>query len=128
MLRVLANLIGNAIRFTPDGGRITVRVQAEERLARFSVADTGMGIAPRDLHFVFEQHWKGGGSGAGLGLFIARTIVQAHGGEIGVQSTLHQGTVFWFTIPRSFAAMDAAPFRRYRSVVPAVNDPQGSFA
>ncbi|MES1206750.1 MAG: ATP-binding protein [Pseudomonadota bacterium] len=109
VLRVLANLIGNAIRFTPDGGRITVRVQAEDRLARFSVADTGMGIAPRDLHFVFEQHWKGGGSGAGLGLFIARTIVQAHGGEIGVQSTLHQGTVFWFTIPRSFAAMDAKP-------------------
>ncbi len=65
VLRVLANLIGNAIRFTPDGGRITVRVQAEDRLARFSVADTGMGIPPRDLHFVFEQHWKGGGSGRG---------------------------------------------------------------
>lgn len=109
VLRVLANLIGNAIRFTPGGGRITVRVQAEERLARFSVADTGMGIAPQDLHLVFEQHWKGGGSGAGLGLFIARTIVQAHGGQIGVQSTPHQGTEFWFTIPRSFAGMDAAP-------------------
>ena len=107
LLRVLANLIGNAIRFTPDGGRITVRVQADDRLARFSVADTGMGIAPGDLHLVFEQHWKGGGSGAGLGLFIARTVVRAHGGEIGVQSTLHQGTVFWFTIPRSLAAVDA---------------------
>ncbi len=100
VLRVLANLIGNAIRFTPEGGRITIRVQAEDRLARFSVADTGMGIARENLPFVFEQHWKGGGSGAGLGLFIARTIVQAHGGEIGVQSTPRQGTVFWFTIPR----------------------------
>jgi signal transduction histidine kinase len=109
VLRVLANLIGNAIRFTPQGGRITIRVQAEDRLARFAVADTGMGIAPQNLPLVFEQHWKGGGAGAGLGLFIARTIVQAHGGEIGVQSTLPQGTVFWFTIPRSFAAMDAAP-------------------
>lgn len=108
VLRVLANLIGNAIRFTPNGGRITVRVRAEDRLARFSVIDTGTGIAPRDLQLVFEPHWKGGGTGAGLGLFIARTIVRAHGGEIGVQSTLHQGTVFWFTIPRSLAAMDAA--------------------
>ncbi|HVT07306.1 MAG TPA: ATP-binding protein [Polyangia bacterium] len=109
VLRVLANLIGNAIRFTPEGGRITVRVQAEDRLARFSVADTGIGIAPQHLPLVFEQHWKGGGTGAGLGLFIARTIVRAHGGEIAVQSTLGEGTVFWFTIPRPSAAMDAAP-------------------
>lgn len=111
VLRVLANLIGNAIRFTPNGGRITVRVRAEDRLARFSVTDTGAGIASPDLHLVFEPHWKGGGTGAGLGLFIARTIVQAHGGQIGVQSTLHQGTVFWFTIPRSLAVMDAAPVK-----------------
>jgi signal transduction histidine kinase len=99
VLRVLANLAGNAIRFTPPGGRISVGFQLEDRAARFSVADTGIGIPEAHLPHVFERHWKGDGAGAGLGLFIARSIVEAHGGAIGADSTTSQGTVFWFTIP-----------------------------
>ena len=124
MLRVLANLIGNAIRFTPDGGRITVRVQAEERLARFSVADTGMGIAPRDLHFVFEQHWKGGGAGRG-----ARFVHCANhrpGARRRNRRSKYAAPGHGFLVhhpPIASRRWTRRLFRRYRSIVPAVNDP-----
>jgi signal transduction histidine kinase len=105
LLQVLGNLIGNALRFTPEGGRITVRVDEKDRGVRFSVDDTGTGIEAENLPRVFEQYWRGDASGTGLGLYIARSIVRAHGGEIGVKSELGRGASFFFTVPGSPVAL-----------------------
>jgi signal transduction histidine kinase len=103
LLQLLGNLIGNALRFTPEGGRITVRVEGVEggRLVRFVVEDTGTGIQPEHLPHVFEQYWKGDAKGTGLGLYIAQSIARAHGGDIGVTSAPGQGASFSVTIPRA---------------------------
>lgn len=99
--QVLSNLVANALRFTPSGGKITLRAEAASSLARITVADTGSGIPAEDLPFVFDRFWKadrsrtrGGSSGSGLGLAIARQLVRAHGGTIEVSSQPGQGTVF----------------------------------
>ncbi len=100
--QVLSNLVGNAIKFTPAGGLITLRLETGEREACFSVSDTGPGIAPDDITHIFDQFWqadRSGRHGAGLGLAIARGIVEAHGGQIRVASTPGAGTTFTFTIP-----------------------------
>ncbi len=99
--QVFSNLIGNAIKFTRLG---TITVSAERRggEVRFAVADTGPGIASSDVPRVFDRLWQGrdGGRRAiGLGLFIAKSIVEAHGGRIGVESEPGQGSTFWFTLP-----------------------------
>ncbi len=101
LLQVLGNLIGNALRFTPQGGRITLRLEVQERVVRFFVEDTGTGIKPEHLPHVFEQYWKGDAKGTGLGLYIAQSIVQAQGGEIGVNSEPGRGASFFFTVPRA---------------------------
>ncbi len=101
---VITNLVGNAIRHTPRGGRITVRVREEGERLRFEVADTGEGIAPEYQERIFERFYRVPGrprGGVGLGLYISREIVQAHGGEMGVQSAPGQGSTFWFTLPRA---------------------------
>lgn len=102
-VQVLSNLVGNAVKFTPPGGVIRIEaVQAGEEGVRFLVSDTGAGIPPEQLPRVFDRYWKGrphDGGGVGLGLFIARGIVEAHGGEIQVTSTVGVGTTFSFTIP-----------------------------
>lgn len=97
--QVLSNLLGNAIKFSEPGGE--VRLLAEERgtEARVTVIDTGPGIPEADLPHVFELFWKGSRHGTGLGLFIARGIVEAHGGRIGVESRSREGSTFWFTLP-----------------------------
>ncbi|HEX8210954.1 MAG TPA: GAF domain-containing sensor histidine kinase [Longimicrobium sp.] len=100
--QVLSNLVGNAIKFTPAGGLITLGLQAGEGEARFSVSDTGPGIPPDQCTHIFDQFWqadRSGRHGAGLGLAIARGIVETHGGEIRVASTVGVGTTFTFTIP-----------------------------
>ncbi|HEX7243490.1 MAG TPA: GAF domain-containing sensor histidine kinase [Longimicrobiaceae bacterium] len=100
--QVLSNLAGNAFKFTPEGGTVTVSLEAGEGEARFSVADTGPGIPAAQLPHVFEQFWQASGAGrhgAGLGLAIARGIVEAHGGGIGVESAVGEGTTFSFTVP-----------------------------
>jgi signal transduction histidine kinase len=99
--QVFANLIANAVRYTPAGGTITLSAQAEDGRVRFSVTDSGAGISPENLPRVFERFWSGGKCRgcAGLGLAISRAIVQAHGGEMTVDSQPGQGATFTFTLP-----------------------------
>ncbi|MDB4976341.1 MAG: Phosphate regulon sensor protein PhoR [Myxococcaceae bacterium] len=102
VLRVVANLVGNAVKFTPRQGNVSVSAVAEQGQLRIDVADTGRGIARSELPRLFEQYWKGeqtGRTGMGLGLFIARGIVETHGGRIWVESVPGQGSTFSFTIP-----------------------------
>jgi PAS domain S-box-containing protein len=106
-LRVLSNLIGNAIQFTPEGGRVRIRAEAADGMYRISVADNGIGIAAEDAGRLFEPYWQGrrslGGrhGGSGLGLAIAKGIVEAHGGSIWFQSEPGEGTTFFFTVPHA---------------------------
>ncbi len=107
--RVLDNLLGNALRHTPPGGEIHLRVEPGDGVARVEVSDTGEGIAREDLPYVFDRSFRGersrasGGddSGAGLGLAIARGLIEAHGGEIGVESHSGHGSRFRFTLLRA---------------------------
>jgi len=104
VLQVLGNLIGNAVKFTPRGGIVVLRAAAGPESVRLSVSDTGRGIAAEHLPHLFDRFWKvreGNRHGAGLGLAIARGIVEAHGGEITVESTPGAGSTFSFTLPRS---------------------------
>ncbi len=107
ILQVLGNLIGNALRFTPPGGRITVRAEEEENGVGFVVDDTGSGIAAEHLAHLFDRYWSGDSRGIGLGLYIARSIVRGHGGDIGVRSALGAGSSFHFTVPRAPAPATA---------------------
>jgi signal transduction histidine kinase len=103
---VLENLVGNAIKFTPGGGRITVGAAPRDNEVLFWVADTGSGISPDQLPHVFDRFWqarKGARKGAGLGLPITRGIVETHGGRIWVESTLGRGSIFFFTVPQATA-------------------------
>ncbi len=102
LLQVLENLIGNALKFTPVGGRVTVTAAAKGDEIVFSVADNGIGIAVDDQAKVFDRFWQATRSdrrGAGLGLPICKGIDDAHGGRIWVESTRGTGTTFYFTIP-----------------------------
>jgi signal transduction histidine kinase len=102
LLQVLGNLVHNASKFTAPGGRITVEARRGERDVVFSVTDTGAGIPAADLPRLFDRFWqarKGERRGAGLGLAIARGIVEAHGGRIWVESTPDAGSTFYFTVP-----------------------------
>jgi signal transduction histidine kinase len=101
-LQILTNLMGNAIKFAFEGGSVDVRVARLGSDVRFSVSDTGPGIASGHLQRVFERFWKSeGGSqpGTGLGLHIAKSIVEAHGGRIWAESRLGNGATFHFTLP-----------------------------
>lgn len=104
--RALNNLVGNALRHTPDQGRVSVWAHRTGKGIEVTVSDTGEGIREEDLPHVFESFYRGDaarsrsrGTGAGLGLAIARGIVQAHGGEIRVESKPGRGTLFTFNIP-----------------------------
>ncbi|WP_338277380.1 sensor histidine kinase [Corallococcus caeni] len=102
VLQVLANLLSNAIKFTPAGGRILLRVEPVDADVRFSVTDTGPGIPSHQLEVVFNRFWQARGEdrrGLGLGLYIARGIVEAHGGRIWAESGPGQGSTFLFTLP-----------------------------
>ncbi|HXX92359.1 MAG TPA: ATP-binding protein [Planctomycetota bacterium] len=99
---VLSNLIGNALRHTAEGGQVVVRARPSDRTLRFEVADTGEGIAPEYRDRIFDKFFQVPGAkvgGSGLGLTIAKEIVKAHEGQIGVESEVGKGSTFWFTLP-----------------------------
>ncbi len=121
LLQVLSNLVGNAIKATPEGGRITLRLQGVGHEVTFMVADNGPGIGDEDVKHLFERYFRGHESqyrGTGLGLAIAQGIVVAHGGRIWVETALGQGSTFSFTIPTADTTLifseplpgDAPPF------------------
>lgn len=107
VLQVLSNLIGNAMKFTPSGGMITCRAEPDDGKVLISVADTGPGIPAENLGDIFNPYWQAKRTarlGAGLGLPIAKGIVESHGGRIWVESETGKGTKFLFTLP---VAVDA---------------------
>jgi len=107
LLQIFENLVGNAIKFTEPGGRITVGAAPGAGHVLFWVADTGIGIAEEHVPRLFERLWqasKAGQHGAGLGLPIVKGIVEAHGGRIWVETKLGAGSAFFFTIPKAPAA------------------------
>jgi signal transduction histidine kinase len=102
ILQVFANLLGNAVKFTQEGG-VHLEVSVDDREVCFSISDTGAGISPEHVPHLFERYWQaheGERSGAGLGLYIARRIVEAHGGRIWADSARGKGTRISFTLVR----------------------------
>jgi len=103
LLQILANLIGNALELAGPGGMVTLSAAPQAPGIRFAVTDTGPGIRPEDRERIFDHDWQGPehrqGLGLGLGLFISKRLVEAHHGEIGVDSVVGQGSTVWFVIP-----------------------------
>jgi signal transduction histidine kinase len=107
ILQVLANLVGNAIKFTGEGGRIDLVVDATGDDVRFAVKDNGAGIDADKLKIIFERFWQVPGkhrSGLGLGLYISKCIVEAHGGRIWAESQPGAGSTFYFALPAAARA------------------------
>jgi NtrC-family two-component system sensor histidine kinase KinB len=102
---VFANLISNAMKFTPAGGQISVRAHADDRMVTFEVSDTGSGIPRQYLEHVFERFFQVPGQetekGVGLGLAIVKEIVEAHGGAVHAESRVGEGSTFSFSLPRA---------------------------
>jgi len=104
--QVFLNLLSNALKFTPEGGRIDVRAAINDGMAEISVADTGVGIAPEDQEAIFEEFRQVGTAdkkveGTGLGLALSRKFIELHGGRIWVESQPGKGSTFSFTLPAS---------------------------
>jgi two-component system sensor histidine kinase BaeS len=103
--QIVSNLLENALRYTPSGGRVTLLVHAEAKSAVLEVTDTGIGIAPEDLRHIFTRFWRGEKSrsretgGAGIGLAIVAELLHAHDGRIDVESKLGEGSTFRVTLP-----------------------------
>jgi signal transduction histidine kinase len=105
--RVFINIIGNALKFTPAGGKITVRSQKREGMVQIDIADTGCGIPPEAREKIFEEFYRVENSineqvrGTGLGLALVKRIIEAHGGKIWVESQVNAGSTFSFTLPQA---------------------------
>jgi signal transduction histidine kinase len=102
VLQVLGNLLGNAVKFTQRGGHVTAGARVQGSEVCFHVSDTGKGIPPEQLPYIFDRYWQAKDSasrGAGLGLAIAKGLVEAHGGRIWAESTAGQGSTFFFSLP-----------------------------
>jgi PAS domain S-box-containing protein len=108
IVQVLHNLVGNAIKFVPEGGQVVVETARALSKVRFGVTDNGPGIQPDDLPHVFERHWQAPSKvlrrGSGLGLYIVKTIVEAHAGDAWVDSPPGAGASFFFTLPSHTSA------------------------
>ena len=106
--QILVNLLSNAVKFTPEGGMVTLTVAGDSERIRFSVRDTGIGIAPEDMERIFEPFTQldGGFSrfqeGTGLGLALVRRLIHLHGGDLSVESEPGEGSVFTVALPRAF--------------------------
>jgi signal transduction histidine kinase len=101
--RVLANLLDNALKYTPSSGGIAIRMSADDRSAHVSVCDSGPGIAPEEIELLFQPYRRAATSrarpGTGLGLYVSKQIIEAHGGTIGVESVRGMGARFHFALP-----------------------------
>jgi signal transduction histidine kinase len=121
--RVIANLVSNALKFTPEEGSVTVRVESTGDMGRVAVVDTGYGIPPEHHEKIFEKFGQvearrqGKMFSTGLGLTFCKLAVEAHGGAIGLESEVDQGSTFWFTVP-----LDA---QRGGTAGPAAGSPHG---
>jgi PAS domain S-box-containing protein len=112
VLQVLSNLIGNALKFSPQGRSIALQGEVHGRVVQFSVSDEAAGITPDQIEHIFERYWQAPEAlrkGSGLGLYITKGIVEAHGGRIWVDSTPGVGSRFYFTIPLAERAEEWAP-------------------
>jgi signal transduction histidine kinase len=103
---IVTNLIENAVRYSPAGRPVRIRLQPQPDVARVEVIDRGPGIAPEDRTRIFDRFYRAardrphrGHHGLGLGLYVAREMVERHGGAIGVDATPGGGSTFWFTLP-----------------------------
>jgi signal transduction histidine kinase len=111
ILQVFSNIGGNAIQFTDVGGRIAIRAERRASFVELTVQDNGRGIASADLPFIFDHYWQATEKthqGSGLGLVIAKQIIEAHGGEIRIESEPGRGSSFTFTVPAAVDRADAA--------------------
>ncbi|MBX3028369.1 hybrid sensor histidine kinase/response regulator [bacterium] len=115
MERVLTNLIGNALKFSPDGATVTVGLTQENGCVAVSVSDDGPGIAPDELGTIFDKYRRGRATaaveGSGLGLFIVKSVVDAHGGSIEVRSEPGHGATFILRLPLAAPAPATSPLR-----------------
>jgi signal transduction histidine kinase len=115
--QVLSNLIGNALKFTPAGGRVEVELRATDTGAQMRIADTGVGIDPQELPYVFERFYRGShaaesrAAGSGLGLSIVRSIVEMHNGRVAITSSPQKGTQVSVLLPRDISVSSPAPVR-----------------
>jgi signal transduction histidine kinase len=114
IVQLLTNLVGNALKFTPPSGAVSVRLSESDDVVAIDVQDTGPGIPPEELPRIFDRFYRGTNigearaSGSGLGLAIVRSIVEMHGGELEVASVLGEGTIFTITLPRLHDAVREA--------------------
>jgi two-component system phosphate regulon sensor histidine kinase PhoR len=103
--RILTNLLSNALKYAPPESQVLLTAEGAEREVTVSVADRGAGIPPEELPCLFNRFYRGSGTrkveGLGLGLYIARMLVEAHGGRIWAESELGKGSTFRFTLPRA---------------------------
>jgi len=117
LVQVAENLLSNAIKYSEPDTRVVVRVRAEGDFARFEVTDEGPGLSAEDQERIWQRYYRvngiihqtGSGPGLGLGLFICKTIVERHGGEIGVESEPGRGSTFWFKVRLSGASSSSDP-------------------
>ncbi len=124
VVQVLSNLVANATEYTSEGGSIRLFARCVDGEALFSVSDTGSGIPKAEIPHAFDRRWRGEKSssdGLGLGLFIAKNLVEAHGGRIWLESEVGVGTTFYFTLPLACGAESGPP-------EPAADEPVGSDA
>ena len=127
--QIVANLVANAIKFTPRGGSVAVDVAGTPDGARIEVTDTGVGIDPVEMPHIFERFYRGSranearGSGSGLGLAIVRSIVDMHGGTIEVESRVGAGTRFIVDLPRDPRLVEGTPAATQAAVASAADDP-----